>query len=259
MSTERYASPDAETVARVIDEALHAGALVTAEVRCEVEYDGRTSGYLGPGDRLLVAKPDGTVLVHKPANHKPVNWMPAGGTVTASVGDASGEPVVVARRTNPRERVEVRVRETYGLTRFDADDTAEYEESGTEAEMHDYIAANPEEVEEGLRIVEHERETKYGYLDFYASDAEGTPVVIEVKRVQATLTHFDQLKRYMDLFAGDEDDVDGTERAVRGMLVAPSASARVKRACRDAGLEFVALPDFETEAAGTNASLADFE
>jgi len=259
MTVERYASPEAETVASVVSEALHAGAIVTAEVRCEVEYDGRTSGYLGPGDRLLVAKPDGTFLVHKPTNHKPVNWMPSGGTVTASVGDASGDPVIVARRTNPRERVEVRVRETYGLTRFDAEDGVAYEESGTEAEMHDYIAANPEDLETGLRIVEHERETKYGYLDFYAKDAEGTPVVVEVKRVQATLTHFDQLKRYMDVFEGDDGGVDGTARSVRGLLVAPSASERVKRACRDAGLEFVALPDFETEADGANASLADFE
>ncbi|GAA0298554.1 endonuclease NucS [Halarchaeum salinum] len=258
MGTERYASPDAETVAAVVGEALHAGAIITAEVRCEVEYDGRTSGYLGPGDRLLVAKPDGTVLVHKPTNHKPVNWMPSGGTVTATVGETSGEPVIVGRRTNPRERVEIRVHETYGLTRFDADDTAEYEESGTEAEMHDYIEANPEELEDDLRIVEHERETKYGYVDFYAADAEGTPVVVEVKRVQATLTHFDQLKRYVDLFAGDDGDVDGTEHSVRGLLVAPSASERVQRACRDAGLEFVALPDFETEADAANASLADF-
>ncbi|GAD52229.1 hypothetical protein MBEHAL_0989 [Halarchaeum acidiphilum MH1-52-1] len=250
MGTERYATPDAETVAAVVGEALHEGAIVTAEVRCEVEYDGRTSGYLGPGDRLLVAKPDGTFLVHKPANHKPVNWMPSGGTVTADVAAASGEPVIVARRSNPRERLEVRVHETYGLTRFDAADGVEYEESGTEAEMHDYIEAHPEELEEGLRVVEHERETKYGYVDFYASDASGTPVVIEVKRVQATLTHFDQLKRYVSLYDDTGD--------VRGMLVAPAASERVKRACRDAGLEFVALPDFETEADGTNASLADF-
>ncbi|WP_188879636.1 endonuclease NucS [Halarchaeum grantii] len=251
MGVERYESPDAETVADVVSTALHEGAVVTAEVACEVEYDGRTSGYLGPGDRLVVAKPDGTLLVHQPTKHKPVNWMPTGGTIVTSVAETADEPVIVARRSNPRERVEVRVRETYGLTRFDAADAAEYEESGTEAEMHEYIEAHPEELEDGLRIVEHERETKYGFIDFYAVDAEGTPVVVEVKRVQATLNHFDQLKRYVSLY---EDTGD-----VRGLLVAPSASERVERACRDAGLEFVALPEFETDATLGNATLTDFD
>ncbi|WP_435100228.1 endonuclease NucS [Halarchaeum sp. P4] len=258
MGVERYESPDATTVAKVVETALHEGAVVTAEVNCEVEYDGRTSGFLGPGDRLLVAKPDGTLLVHQPTKHKPVNWMPSGGTVITTVSEESEDPVVVARRVNPRERVEVRIHETYGLTRFDASDAAEYEESGTEKEMHEFIEANPDSLEDGLRVVEHERETKYGFIDFYAMDRTGTPVVVEVKRVQATLTHFDQLKRYVSLYE-DDGEVDTAERDVRGMLVAPSASERVKRACRDAGLEFVALPEFETDATSvTDATLADF-
>ncbi|MFB6078984.1 MAG: endonuclease NucS [Halarchaeum sp.] len=262
MGVERYDAPDAATVAEVVRAALHEGAVVTAEVDCEVEYDGRTSGYLGRGDRLVVAKPDGTLLVHQPTKHKPVNWMPSGGTVVTDVAEAADQPVIVARRSNPRERVEVRVHETYGLTRFDADDAAEYEESGTEAEMHEYIEANPDCLEDGMRIVEHERETKYGFVDFYAVDESGTPVVVEVKRVQATLTHFDQLQRYVSLYREDgaKRGADTDAGDVRGMLVAPSASTRVKRACRDAGLEFVALPEFETDATDvTDATLADFD
>ena len=186
--------------------------------------------------------------------------MPAGGTVRTRVAEASETPVIVARRVDPRERVAVHVHEAYGLTRFDAADAAEYEESGTEAEMHEYIEANPGCLEEGLRIVEHERETKYGFVDFYAVDAAGTPVVVEVKRVQATLNHFDQLTRYVRLYAEREEETGSvSDGSVRGMLVAPSASERVKRACRDAGLEFVSLPEFETDATGvTDATLSDF-
>jgi RecB family endonuclease NucS len=100
--------------------------------------------------------------------------------------------------------------------------------------------------------VEHERETKYGFIDFFARDVEGVPVVVEVKRIQATLNHFDQLQRYVSLYEETNDEA-------RGMLVAPSASERVQRALRDNDLEFVELSEFETDAKGsTEAKLTDF-
>jgi RecB family endonuclease NucS len=250
MVVEQLDAPDPEAVVEAAKAAVRDGAMLTVQADCEIEYEGRTSGYLGPGERILVAKPDGTFLVHQPTGHKPVNWMPGGGSISARVSD--GDAVLLARRTNPNERVEARIRTAYGLTRFDATDGATYEESGTEAEMHEYIESNPEVLEADLRIVEHERESKYGFIDFFARDAEGVPVVVEVKRIQATLNHFDQLQRYVSLY-------EGTNEKVRGMLVAPSASERVRRALRDNDLEFVELAEFETDAKGsTEAKLTDF-
>src|SRR6056297_2809984 len=261
MVAEQIDAPDPETLVSEAKAAFRDGAVLSVQARCEVEYDGRTAGYLGPGDRLLVAKPDGTCLVHQPTGHKPVNWMPGGGTVSARESD--GEAVLLARRTNPTERVEVRILDAHGLTRFDATDGATYEESGTEAEMHEYIEQDPEVLEEGLRIVEHERESKYGFIDFFARDESGTPVVVEVKRIQATLNHFDQLQRYVSLYdegeASPRAGVTAEDEAVRGMLVAPDASERVRRALRDEGLEFVELAEFDTDARGaTEAKLTDF-
>ena len=278
MVVEQLDAPTPEALVSEAKAAFRDGAMLTVQARCEVEYDGRTSGYLGPGDRLLVAKPDGTFLVHQPTGNKPVNWMPGGGTVSARVSeegvgdgrdgaesDEDGESraaVLLARRTNPTERVEARIHEAHGLTRFDATDGATYEESGTEAEMHEYIESNPDVLEPELRIVEHERETKYGFIDFFARDAEGVPVVVEVKRIQATLNHFDQLQRYVSLYEEGEAAIDGETdggREVRGMLVAPSASERVQRALRDNDLEFVGLSEFDTDAKGaTEAKLTDF-
>ncbi|WP_336036193.1 endonuclease NucS [Halobacterium yunchengense] len=250
MDVQRLDAPDPGEFVAAAKRAFRDGAVLTVEARCEVEYEGRTSGYLDAGDRLLVAKPDGTFLVHQPTGHKPVNWMPGGGTVEAR--ESEGDAVLLARRTNPSERVETRLLDVYGVTRFDAEDGATYEESGTEAEMHEYIEANPGELEAGLRIVEHERETKYGFVDFYAVDSDGTPVVVEVKRIQATLNHVDQLRRYVELYEETNEDV-------RGMLVAPSASERVHRTLRDNDLEFVELAEFGLDAKGaTEAKLTDF-
>ncbi|WP_440991395.1 endonuclease NucS [Haloarchaeobius baliensis] len=251
MLTERYDAPDAATIERVVREGQRDGAMVTCLAECEVEYDGRSGGYLGPGDRLVVAKPDGTLLVHRPSGHQPVNWMPAGATI--NVEEDEGAPLLYARRSNPNEYLRVYLHEPYLLTRFDADDPATYQERGTEAEMHEYIERNPEmAIEEGFRVVEHERESVYGYIDFFGKDAEGRPVVVEVKRRQATLNNVDQLKRYMELYRGSNPDV-------RGILVAPSASDRVTRTLRDDGLEFVELSEFAVEKReSSEKTLSDF-
>ncbi|MCT9096260.1 endonuclease NucS [Haloarchaeobius sp. HME9146] len=260
MTTERHHAPDAETVERVVREGLRDGAMISVLAECEVEYDGRSGGYLGPGDRMVVCKPDGTLLVHRPSGHKPVNWMPGGATIKVEFDesddaddDAAGAPLLYARRSNPNEYLRVYLHDPYLLTRFDADDPVEYQERGTEAEMHEYIERNPETaLEPGIRIVEHERETKYGFIDFFAKDQEGVPVVVEVKRRQATLNNFDQLKRYIELYRESNPEV-------RGMLVAPSASDRVKRALRDNGMEFVRLAEFDVETReASEKTLSDF-
>lgn len=43
---------------------------------CCVEYQGRASSKLGPGERIVIIKEDGALLVHRPTGYEPINWMP---------------------------------------------------------------------------------------------------------------------------------------------------------------------------------------
>lgn len=237
MGTTTRESPTVEATVAMIEEGVRRRDTITVQAECEVEYDGRATGYLGPGERVILVKPDGTLLVHRPTGNDPVNWQPPGSTITADIED--GDPVITARRSSPDELVRVYLRETHQLTRFSADDTAPLELSGTEVDMHEYILEHPEEIDQGLRAIEHERDTPYGNIDVYGTDAAGRPVVIEVKRRQASLTHVDQLKRYMDQYRESNPDA-------RGILVAPAASASVRRTLTENDLEFVALDEFAT-------------
>jgi RecB family endonuclease NucS len=237
MGTQVLSDPDAETTAETVAEGVRRGDTVVVFAECEVDYDGRAAGYVGPGDRVIIAKPDGTLLVHRPTGNDPVNWQPPGSTITTSVGEDGC--TITARRSNPDERVQVHLRATSQVTRFAADDTAPLELSGTEMDMHEYVLENPDEIDPGLRAIEHERDTPYGTIDVYGTDDDGRPVVIEIKRRQATLTHVDQLKRYMEQYRESNPDA-------RGILVAPAASDRVKRTLRENDLEFVALDSFAT-------------
>lgn len=249
MTTEVYRTPTPEETARAVDAGLRAGETVAVFASCEVDYDGRASGYLGPGERVVLCKPDGTLLVHRPTGNDPVNWQPPGSTITTRRDD-EGHCVIRARRASPAEVVRVHLLEIHLVTRFDADDSAPLELSGTEADMHEYILEHPEEIESGFRALEHERDTPYGTIDVYGTDAEGRPVVVEVKRRQATLSDVDQLRRYMDRYRSSNPEA-------RGILVAPVASDRVKRTLRTDDLEFVALKEFEPVRGRTSSTTID--
>ena len=68
------AEPSPAEAVVVLESAIAMGGMVTIVGECEVEYDGRASSYLPPGDRLVILKPDGTLLVHTDSQHEPVNW-----------------------------------------------------------------------------------------------------------------------------------------------------------------------------------------
>ncbi len=68
---------------------------------------------------------------------------------------------------------------------------------GERDELEPILVANPDIVEEGLRIISHQQQTKTGPLDILGVDSEGTLVVIELKN-EAAEGHLDQGLRYYD-------------------------------------------------------------
>jgi RecB family endonuclease NucS len=100
---ETLVDPTAEAAHALLARRLDGDALVTVYGRCTVEYDGRASSSLGPGDRLVVLKPDGTALVHTTENQKPVNWQPPGCTHEVSVSD--GRLRLRSERSTPSEEL----------------------------------------------------------------------------------------------------------------------------------------------------------
>ena len=254
MTTSTIESPDDDAAREFISAALAERSVVCVFARCEAEYTGRDAGgYLSPGDCLVVVKPDGTVLVHAEDGHKPRNWQTGGGTVYLDTSDA-GELCLCGRQSNPDENLVVYLTEVYSVTRYDTELVPDLELEGTEDDMHEYILDNPDEVDPGLRPTHHEDSNAAGRVDVFAYDADGTPVLVEVKRRQASPKHVDQLLRYVNLYRDETDD-----DRVRGILVAPSASDRTKRVLRDNNLEFVALSPFDVDTSHPqNASLGDF-
>jgi len=209
--------------------------MITVFGRCSVEYDGRAASSLGPGDRLLVLKPDGTALVHTDEGHQPVNWQPPGST--HDVGAEDGRLWIESHRTGPEEYLDVTFESVEYVATVAVTDPAELSLSGTEADLRDRVLESPGLIESGFEPLATERSTPAGAIDVYGEDSEGRGVVVELKRRRVGPDAVGQLDRYVRALGRDLH----AEREVRGILVAPSATDRARDLLAENDLEFVAL------------------
>jgi len=227
--------PDPETARRRIAAAIDAGAMITVFGRCAVEYEGRAASSLGPGDRLVVLKPDGTALVHTDEGQKPVNWQPPGCAHEAGLVD--GELRIASRRSSPDEELLVAFESVEQVATFDVTDPEELSLTGSEEDLRRRILDDPELVEDGFTPLATERETPAGAVDIYGEDRAGATVVVELKRKRVGPDAAGQLSRYVEALSRELH----ADAEVRGILVAPSVTDRARGLLAEEGLEFVSL------------------
>lgn len=230
--------------------------LVQVIGRCAIEYRGRASSELPAGDRLVLLKPDGTLLVHTATKLKPVNWQPPGCEFQATV--ENDRLVVSATRDKPRETVRMVFEEVHAVAALELADGVELALVGTEDDLQAALARSPDAIEPGFTFWRRERASGRGPMDLYGVDARGRRVVVEVKRRAATVGDVEQLRRYVEREKGARGD------GVRGILVAPTVSETARRYLADLALEWreidvarLVVPKERLRAAG-QSSLAAF-
>ena len=228
-------TPDLDATRASVEGGLERGELVVVFGRCTVEYDGRAASRLGPGDRLIVLKPDGTTLVHTHTGQQPVNWQPPGSTHDLRVVDGAFE-LLTSRRT-PAEELLVRFERVEQVSTFEPGDTDELAVSGTEADLRRRILDEPDLIEPGFTPLSIERDTPAGAIDIYGTDAEGTAVVVELKRRRVGPAAVGQLSRYVSALRRERH----VDAQIRGVLVAPSVTDRARQLLIEENLEFVQL------------------
>ena len=72
---------------------------------CMVDYRGRARSLLDWGERVVMIKQDGTVLVHRPVMREPVNWQPSGAKTEFRVEE--NHLVIRSHHTRPPEKMKV--------------------------------------------------------------------------------------------------------------------------------------------------------
>jgi RecB family endonuclease NucS len=198
--------------------------------RCEVRYSGRLSAFLPEATRLLLLKEDGSVLVHADAGgYKPLNWM-----TPPTVVEEDGEAIVVRKRAGKTEdKLEIRLLEVLSDVSHDMGEPAGLEKDGVEKQLQEELAAQPEALEEGLRLVRREWPTDIGPVDLVCRDADDGWVAVEIKRV-AGIEAVEQLTRYLERICLDPELCD-----CRGILAALKIKPQARTLAEARGLRCV--------------------
>jgi RecB family endonuclease NucS len=200
---------------------------------CQVHYSGRANSKLESGERILIIKADGSLLVHRPVGYEPVNWQPSGSVFHTQI---KGDLLEVhAIRQKPRENVKVMFSKVLMASALSLNDAGEFMLNASEIDMHKAILLKPTLIEEGFKPIQYEKKVEPGFVDVYGVDKNGKLVVIEVKRKTAGKEAALQLARYIDAIKVKAN------RELRGMLVAPGLGKDVQRLLATLGLEFKAL------------------
>ena len=214
-------NPTLSLAAAQLREAIKRGELVVMIARCIVEYAGRSFSRLGEGDRVLIFKPDGSLIVHREKGYSPVNYQPEGSIAYVRVED--GRLIIRSVRKRPEEFMDIYVSRVYAFFSMKLEDRARFEMWGNEEDIKRALAIEPSLLGENFRVVEEERKMgDKGYADLLLVDPEGRYVVVEIKKGTAGVEAVEQLKRYVDYY---RKAVSGR---VRGILVSPSISKNAK-------------------------------
>ena len=209
---------------------------------CMVEYRGRARSLLDWGERVIMIKQDGAVLVHRPEMREPVNWQPTGSKTDFSVKDE--QLILRSRHTKPPEKMKITLRSLKLIVVSSLCDNANLAITGMEADVVNQIISDPGVIEEGLRISKREKHVKSGMIDLFGYDKDHVPVIIEVKRSLASISAVQQLRMYVNDVKRDVKKAN-----VRGILCAPRVPDMVKKLLSDYDLEWkeverqVVLPD----------------
>lgn len=230
--------------------AMASGHTVFLVCDCEIEYEGRARSRLGRGERMLILKEDGTLIVHQKRGRDPVNWMPP--RSKTELVERNGTLRLISSKQRERERMEITIHSVKSLECFGLEDFSRLDVYGTEKDFVKELIKDPSLIEKGFRLTKNERLTVAGSIDISGVDSEGRPVVVEVKRSRANPHDVIQLKRYVDCLGKK------TNQPVRGILVCPSSSSKARRLLAEYGLETRRIDPLKLEGARGRADLTRF-
>jgi RecB family endonuclease NucS len=226
-------NPTLEEALKLVKDALSERRALLIVGNCWVGYRGRASSKLEAGERIVVVKEDGSVLVHRPSGYEPVNWQPPGCLFQSRL--AEGVLEIRAIRQKPSESVKLFFDRLYLVSALSLVDAGEFSLYASEEDMQRAILLEPSLIEPNFKPISYEKKVEPGFIDVYGIDEDGRFVVIEIKRKTAGRKAALQLEKYVEAIKGM------VNREVRGVLAAPRLGKGVQRLLMSLGLDFKAL------------------
>mgnify|MGYP001043964627 CR=1 FL=1 len=226
-------NPKTKEAAELAREALSEHKTLVIIGNCWVEYHGRASSKLKAGERIVIVKEDGSVLVHRPKGYEPVNWQPPGCIFQTHVGEKVLQ--IRAVRRKPAESIRLFFDRIYLVSALSLTDSGEFALYASEEDMQKAILLEPSLIEPDFKPISYEKKVEPGFIDVYGIDEQGNFVVVEIKRKTASRQAALQLARYVESIRSI------VNRPVRGILSAPHMGKGVQKMLSTLGLGFKSL------------------
>ena len=226
-------NPNLAETERLVGQALSGREALIIVGNCRVDYRGRASSRLEAGERIVLLKNDGSVLVHRSSGYEPVNWQPPGCVLSTYLVDSTLE--IRAVRQQPRESVNIYFDSVYLAAALNLADAGEFSLYASEEDMQRAILIQPQLIEEGFKPISYEKHVLPGFVDVYGIDQKAKLVVVEIKRKTAGREAALQLAKYVEAIRSSAN------REVRGVLVAPNIARGVQRLLASLDLEYKAV------------------
>lgn len=226
-------NPVIEVACQTIQKALsqHRNLVIIGD--CHVEYLGRARSILELGERIILIKSDGAILVHRPINSEPVNWQPSGCVFKTTL--INGVLVLKAIKRKPVESLTVYFTQLKCIVAAKLLDIGNFNLHVSEKELQKAVLAEPKLLLPDLKYIAYEKKIEPGFVDIYGLDSKNRLIVAELKRVKAGKAAVLQLAKYVEYVKRT------TTLQVRGILVAPKTTKSVLMLLSTLGLEFVSI------------------
>jgi len=196
---------------------------------CTVDYTGRLTAHLPLATRLIMVKADGSVSIHADDRaYKPLNWM----NPPCRIAEEPGRWTV----TGPKgEQLVITLNEVHADIQHGLGEDPGLQKDGVETHLQELLAANPELLGLGWRVIRREHPTDIGPVDLLCLDDEGRTVAVEVKRT-GEIAGVEQLARYIERL-----DLDTRLRPVRGVFAAQTIKPQARVMADARGIACVEL------------------
>ena len=146
--------------------------------------------------RAIFVKSDGSVSIHNDNSNKPLNYMKTASQTVTTNGDGEEVWTFDARH----ETLEITIHHTVGAFEqqlLDKSTEPGLKVDGTEAQLQEWLFANPDRLGTGIITLQREFQTGAGAVDILAVGPDGHPIAVEIKRTAPTSTA-DQVRRYVE-------------------------------------------------------------
>ena len=205
---------------------------------CRIDYRGRAYSEADYGIRLVILKPDGTLLIHESEGRDPLNWQPPGSTCAFYTQE--NMLLLKCIRPRPKEFVDVYFKEIYHIGVALIEKSRFFEVKGVERDLVELVVRRGLIIDTEAKLVGREISTPHGKIDLVFRNISSRKLyVVEVKNEKAGVPAVDQLKRYVEYM---REHARGEE--IIGVLIARGVSDEALKILGREGFIYIDSSDF---------------